>query len=77
MSTNGLHPRDLDSFLKLSSALTLFLSDELTAEDVEKADQLLREYCIELLEVSIAHVPPIRFRDGLLPDHVHRSTGLA
>ena len=51
ISTNGLHPRDLDNFLKLCSALMQFLSNELTTQDVENADRLLWEYCIELLEV--------------------------
>ncbi|PIL33759.1 hypothetical protein GSI_04384 [Ganoderma sinense ZZ0214-1] len=51
MSTNGLHPRDLDVFLKLCSALTQFLANELTTQNVEDADRLLREYCIELLEI--------------------------
>ncbi|KAI1783783.1 hypothetical protein LXA43DRAFT_1067338 [Ganoderma leucocontextum] len=50
-STSKLHPRDLDNFLKLAEALSLYLSEELTDESVAKADALLREYCTELLEL--------------------------
>ncbi len=47
----NLHPRDVENFLKLSEALTIFLADELCEADIAKADQLLRDYCTELLEV--------------------------
>lgn len=58
-TTSGLHPRDLDNFLKLAMALTRFLSDDLTAADVKAAEDLLQEYCLDLLEVSIGFGPSL------------------
>lgn len=49
-----LHPRDLGNFMKLSRALMIFMSDELTTAQVEEADSLLRAYCIELIEVRVS-----------------------
>ncbi|RDX43089.1 hypothetical protein OH76DRAFT_1361580 [Lentinus brumalis] len=46
-----LHPRDLENFLKLSSALTILLAHELDEQQLAQADRLLREYCIELIEL--------------------------
>ena len=49
----SLHPRDISNFAKLCSALKIFLSDVLTEADVREGDQLIRQYCIELLEVCV------------------------
>ncbi|KAI0749923.1 hypothetical protein C8Q80DRAFT_1120041 [Daedaleopsis nitida] len=49
-SQANLNPQDVTNFLKLSEALTLFLAEELSEEDILKADRLLREYCSELIE---------------------------
>ncbi|OSD01435.1 hypothetical protein PYCCODRAFT_1425928 [Trametes coccinea BRFM310] len=46
-----LHERDLQTFLKLCTALRLFLSDSITEAQLQQADKLLREYCVELVEV--------------------------
>ena len=46
-----LHPRDLENFLKLCSALSNFLEAELDEERLTQADRLLRDYCTELLQV--------------------------
>ena len=51
-----LHPRDLGNFFKLCSALIKFLSHELTEDDLSEGDNLIREYCIELLEVGHAFI---------------------
>ncbi|TBU52487.1 hypothetical protein BD310DRAFT_981846 [Dichomitus squalens] len=47
----SIHERDVPNFLKLAEALTTFLADELSEDDVMIADQRLREYCTELLEL--------------------------
>ncbi|KAI0736043.1 hypothetical protein C8Q76DRAFT_297214 [Earliella scabrosa] len=49
--SSSLHPRDVANFAKLCSALRIFLSEELSEADVSAGDRLLREYCIELLEL--------------------------
>ena len=48
---DGIHPRDLENFAKLCAALKILLADELTENDVSKADAPLRDYCTELIEV--------------------------
>ena len=50
-----LHPHDLENFLKLCSALSNFLEAELDEERLIHADQLLRDYCTELLQVCSTH----------------------
>lgn len=50
-ASSRLHPDDPDNFVKLSTALRLLLSRELEEDDIETADELLREYCTELIEV--------------------------
>ncbi|RPD54017.1 hypothetical protein L227DRAFT_512414 [Lentinus tigrinus ALCF2SS1-6] len=45
------NPRDLENLEKLAAALNIFLSETLTTAQVKEADQLLREYCTELLEL--------------------------
>lgn len=51
-AASRLHPDDPDNFVKLSTALRLLLSRELEEDDIETADELLREYCTELIEVD-------------------------
>ncbi|KAL7278657.1 hypothetical protein ACG7TL_007658 [Trametes sanguinea] len=46
-----LHERDLATFLKLCRALRIFLSDSISDEQLTLADQLIREYCQELVEL--------------------------
>jgi len=47
-----LDPKDPANFLKLASALNIFLSDMLTDTQVDEADNLIREYNVELIEVG-------------------------
>jgi hypothetical protein len=47
-----LGPKDPANFLKLASALNIFLSDALTDNQIDEADKLIREYNVELIEVS-------------------------
>lgn len=46
-----LHQRDLDNFFKLCSALKLYLAERIDEAQLSRADSLMREYCIELVEV--------------------------
>jgi hypothetical protein len=46
-----LHPNDPDNFLKLCTALQLLLACSIKETDLQKADILLQEYCLELVEV--------------------------
>ncbi|KAI0349431.1 hypothetical protein OH77DRAFT_1580440 [Trametes cingulata] len=46
-----LHPRDLSNFLKLCKALQLLLNDHINETQLVQADALIREYCIELIEL--------------------------
>ena len=54
-----LHPRDPGNFLKLGTALKIFASCKITESQIEEADSLIREYCLELIEVcySRTYVP--------------------
>ena len=47
----NLHMNDIANFLKLATALKLLLSHEITEEDLDLASNLLRVYCLELIEV--------------------------
>jgi len=47
-----LNPKDPANFLKLVSALNILLSDTLTDKEIDTADDLVREYNIELIEVG-------------------------
>jgi hypothetical protein len=49
---SNLHPDDPAHFLKLSMALKLLVSREITDEQLEHAGQLLRCYCQDLVRVS-------------------------
>lgn len=51
-AVHNMHPRDPGHFFKLSAALKILMSLKLTDMDIETADRLLREYCLELVEVS-------------------------
>ena len=48
-----LHPDNPSNFLKLGHALRLLLGREVTDDQIDEADQLLCEYCQELVEVSL------------------------
>ncbi|KAI0628591.1 hypothetical protein C8Q77DRAFT_1162009 [Trametes polyzona] len=50
-SPTNLHSADLSNFLKLCAALRLFLSDKISNTQLSEADKLIREYCIELVEL--------------------------
>ena len=47
-----LDPRDPANFLKLAAALNIFLADTLTNNQINEADNLIREYNLELIKVS-------------------------
>jgi hypothetical protein len=47
-----LHPDDPKNFLKLCSALCILTQRRLLDSDINQAEQLLREYCSELIPVS-------------------------
>jgi hypothetical protein len=49
----NLHPEDVWNFMKLSAALKLLLSEEITEQDITTAATLLREYCVELISVGV------------------------
>ncbi|KAI0364657.1 hypothetical protein BV20DRAFT_1057013 [Pilatotrama ljubarskyi] len=51
-----LHQRDLDTFLKLCMAIRLFLSEVITEEQLTEADKLIREYCMDLVELYGSNV---------------------
>lgn len=51
-----LHPDDPDNFFKLSHFIKLVLAHSLTSADVDKAEELIRSYCIQLIEVSFHFV---------------------
>jgi hypothetical protein len=46
-----LHPDDPNNFFKLSHFIKLVLAHSLTTADVDKAEDLIRSYCIQLSEV--------------------------
>lgn len=46
-----LHPDDIPHFLKLSRALQLLLRRDIAEFEVNEAEQLLRDYCTELISV--------------------------
>ena len=47
-----LDPKDPANFLKLASSLNILLSDTLTDDQINEADNLIREYNVELIKVS-------------------------
>lgn len=47
-----LHSRDPGNFLKLCAALKTLTSREIMADELEKADSLIRAYSLELVEVQ-------------------------
>ncbi len=46
-----LHPDDPANFLKLSQALRLLMSRQITETQIGQAEALLRDYCQELIEL--------------------------
>ena len=63
-----LNPKDPANFLKLASALNIFLSDTLTDTQVNEADNLIREYNVELIKVGRT---PHRWRDFSVLNFIH------
>jgi len=51
-----LHPNDPANFLKLCRALCILIGYEVTDEQIDEADILLREYCCELVDVFFLHL---------------------
>lgn len=49
----SLHPRDPDNFLKLTTALNLFLLETISEDQIQHADRLIREYGQELIAVRV------------------------
>lgn len=47
----NLTHKDPANFFKLSAALKIILAHRLNDADIDAADTLLREYCLELMEV--------------------------
>ncbi|KAJ7864719.1 hypothetical protein B0H13DRAFT_2237002 [Mycena leptocephala] len=47
----NLHPDDPKNFLKLSSAIKILVARTITEADLTQSDQLMREYCWELVEL--------------------------
>jgi hypothetical protein len=52
----NLHPDDPKNFLKLSSAIKILVARTITEADLTQSDQLMREYCWELVEVIAGSV---------------------
>lgn len=48
-----LVPDDIANFLKLCEALQILMSGTITEEQIEEADQLIRQYGLGLIEVCI------------------------
>lgn len=48
---HNMHPRDPAHFFKLTAALRILFARKITDEEIDKADTLLREYSLELIEV--------------------------
>lgn len=47
----NLHPHDPGNFLKLCRAIRILVGRRITEGELQEADQLLREYCYELVKV--------------------------
>ena len=52
----SMHPNDLHNFLKLCSALHILVWRHLIDSDIDFADCLICEYCMELIPVSLLHL---------------------
>ncbi|KAG1907550.1 uncharacterized protein F5891DRAFT_974250 [Suillus fuscotomentosus] len=52
----SLHPEDPANFLKLSAVLRILIKHQLSDEDLDEADQLIRDYCTELLNLYSSNV---------------------
>ena len=48
-----LHPDDPHNFLKLCTALRILVCRRLTTEDIDHAEDIIREYCKELILVGL------------------------
>ena len=49
-----LHPDDPNNFLKLCSAICILLHCQFTDSDIDYADQLIQQYCTELIHVCFS-----------------------
>jgi len=52
-ASSSLHPDDPANFLKLGCALKILTRQWIREDEIDDADRLLREYCTELLTVSM------------------------
>jgi hypothetical protein len=50
-----LHPDDPENFLKLSAALRIIVRHQISDQDINDVDRLLREYASGLIRVSKNH----------------------
>lgn len=50
-----LHPDDPENFLKLSAALRIIVRHQISDQDINEVDRLLREYTSGLIHVSKKH----------------------
>lgn len=49
----NLHPDDPQNFLKLCGALCILVSKSITEPEIDEADSLIRQYCLELVQVWV------------------------
>jgi len=67
-----LHPSNPNNFLKLCAAICILLRRQLTDPDIDHADRLIREYCMELISVCL-HLVHINVTDKLLSNQLYGS----
>ncbi len=67
-----LHPSNPNNFLKLCAAIRILLRRQLTDPDIDHADRLIREYCMELISVCL-HLVHINVTDKLLSNQLYGS----
>ncbi|KAG1847027.1 hypothetical protein DFJ58DRAFT_843343 [Suillus subalutaceus] len=61
----SLHPHDTAHFLKLSAALRILIRRDLSDDDIDRADALIREYNVELIHL---------YGSGAIKNHHHFPT---
>jgi len=67
-----LNPNNPDNFLKLCAAIRILLRCQFTDSDVDHADRLIREYCMELISVRPL-IAPINVPDELISNQLYGS----
>ena len=67
-----LHPSDPINFLKLCAAIRILLRCQLTDPDINRADSLIQEYCMELISVH-PHLLQIKATDKLVSSQLYGS----